>query len=162
MHRGEGCPTDRPTESLDRRRVPAQGDSTPGGGDRLRFRVAKSQADVELVLPLASELHEDSRFAEIPFSQNKCPRGLNGTVRWAKARRAREIMIHVTSGADIRRTDRFLRRAGFVTIGANYALRLAGEGRFCNFNKIDFSQIPEKALKPERNERCQVMLTTTT
>ncbi len=171
------------------------GDGIPDGDDRLKFRVAKSQADVDLVLPLARELHEDSRFAEIPFSQDKCQRGLmraikapashgllmavkaqepvgflyctagefmagtgslivtvhtfcvsrrwrgtapggraalgllNGAVRWAKARQAREIMIHVTSGIDIRRTDRFLCRAGFVTIGANYALGLAGEDR---------------------------------
>ncbi len=81
MHRGAGCPADRPTESLDRRRVPSHGDRAPDGGDRLRFRVAKSQADVDLVLSLARELHRDSRFAEIPFSQDKCQRGLMRVIK---------------------------------------------------------------------------------
>ncbi len=40
------------------------------------------------------------------------------------ARGAREILIHVPSGIDIQRTDKFLRRVGFAVIGANYSLRL--------------------------------------
>ena len=51
---------------------------------------------------------------------------LRGTVKWSKARQVKEIMLHVTSGIDIRRTDKFLRRAGFEVIGANYALQLKG------------------------------------
>jgi len=49
---------------------------------------------------------------------------LTGAVKWSEARKAREIMIHVTSGINVRRTDKFLRRAGFGTIGANYSLFL--------------------------------------
>lgn len=52
---------------------------------------------------------------------------LNGVVKWSKPRRVREIMIHVTSGIDIQRTDKFLRRTGFGVVGANYALRLAND-----------------------------------
>lgn len=49
---------------------------------------------------------------------------LAGSVKWSQMRKAREIMIHVTSGINVQRTDKFLRRAGFGTIGANYSLFL--------------------------------------
>ncbi len=49
---------------------------------------------------------------------------LSGVVKWSEARNVREVMIHVTSGIDMKRTDRFLRRARFGVIGANYSLRL--------------------------------------
>jgi len=49
---------------------------------------------------------------------------LAGVVKWSEARDVREVMIHVTSGIDVQRTDRFLRRAKFGVIGANYSLRL--------------------------------------
>ncbi len=81
MHWGADCPADRPTENLDRRCVSSQGDRTPDGGGRLRFRVAKSRADVGFPPLLAHELHEGSRFAEIPFSQNKCQRGLMRVIK---------------------------------------------------------------------------------
>jgi hypothetical protein len=54
---------------------------------------------------------------------------LASVVNWSQARGAREVMIHVTSGIDIQRTDKFLRRANFNVIGANYALRLGRNGR---------------------------------
>jgi GNAT superfamily N-acetyltransferase len=50
---------------------------------------------------------------------------LSGAVKWSKVRNVREVMIHVTSGINIQRTDKFLRRAGFGVIGANYSLSLA-------------------------------------
>lgn len=49
---------------------------------------------------------------------------LAGVVKWSEARNVREVMIHVTSGIDVQRTDKFLRRAKFGVIGANYSLRL--------------------------------------
>ena len=49
---------------------------------------------------------------------------LAALIEWSKQRNAREIMIHVTSGIDIQRTDKFLRRARFRVIGANYAFAL--------------------------------------
>ena len=49
---------------------------------------------------------------------------LKAAVRWSEMRGAREILVHVTSGIDIRRTDRFLRKAGFTVLGANYSLPL--------------------------------------
>ncbi|MEE4188497.1 MAG: GNAT family N-acetyltransferase [Roseobacter sp.] len=45
-------------------------------------------------------------------------------VKWSEQRKAREVMIHATSGIDVQRTDRFLRRARFGIIGGNYSLRL--------------------------------------
>ena len=59
---------------------------------------------------------------------------LSSIVKWSEARNAREVMIHVTSGIDLQRTDRFLRRARFGVVGGNYSLRLGqseakGEGR---------------------------------
>lgn len=49
---------------------------------------------------------------------------LSAAIKWSRARNSKEIMIHVTSGIHIQRTDHFLRRAGFNTIGANYALQI--------------------------------------
>lgn len=49
---------------------------------------------------------------------------LTAAVKWSKMRDAREIMIHATSGIDMRRTDKFLRRTGFGTIGASYSLSM--------------------------------------
>ena len=50
---------------------------------------------------------------------------LSGVVKWSQARDVREVMIHVTSGIDLQRTDKFLRRAKFGVIGGNYSLRLS-------------------------------------
>ncbi len=47
---------------------------------------------------------------------------LRGVKRWAGARDARNIYLNVTSGVDVRRTDRLLKRLGFQFIGGNYAL----------------------------------------
>ena len=49
---------------------------------------------------------------------------LSAVVKWSEARNVREVMIHVTSGIDLQRTDRFLRRARFAVVGGNYSLRL--------------------------------------
>ena len=45
--------------------------------------------------------------------------------KWAENRGVFELSAGVNSGAHIERTDRFLRRLGFVQTGGNYALRLA-------------------------------------
>jgi hypothetical protein len=49
---------------------------------------------------------------------------LNSVVKWSKNRKVTEIMIHVTTGININRIDKFLRHAGFVVTGGNYALSL--------------------------------------
>lgn len=49
---------------------------------------------------------------------------LSAAIKWSRQRQAREIMIHVTSGINIQSTDRFLRKAGFQVLGANYAKAL--------------------------------------
>ncbi len=49
---------------------------------------------------------------------------LSAAIKWSQARNSNEIMIHVTSGINIQRTDHFLRKARFNAIGANYALKL--------------------------------------
>ena len=48
--------------------------------------------------------------------------------RWAANRGAVEIQIHVTSGIEISRTDRFLRHAGFRQVGGNYSTEVNAEG----------------------------------
>lgn len=53
---------------------------------------------------------------------------LKGAVKWSQMRNVREIMVHVTSGIDIQRTDKFLRRTGFGIVGANYSLSLKRPG----------------------------------
>ena len=47
--------------------------------------------------------------------------------RWALNRRAVEWHMHVTNGIHIGRTDRMLRRVGFVQTGGNYAMGLDAE-----------------------------------
>ena len=51
-------------------------------------------------------------------------RMLAGVVKWSEVRNVREVMVHATSGIDLRRTDRFFRRAKFHVVGATYALNL--------------------------------------
>lgn len=53
---------------------------------------------------------------------------LKAAVRWAEQRRSREIILHVTSGIDIQRTDRFVTKAGFRIFGANYSRPLQIDG----------------------------------
>lgn len=64
------------------------------------------------------------KFRETLVGGKAAVRLLAGVTRWSQARNVREIMIHVTSGIDIKRTDRFLRRARFGIVGANYSFRL--------------------------------------
>lgn len=52
---------------------------------------------------------------------------LSTVIEWSKIRGSQEVMIHVTSGIDIQRTDRFLRRANFKVIGANYTFQLTSD-----------------------------------
>lgn len=158
----------------------------------LNLRFAKSKEDIDFLWPLLLELHDESRFRDIPLARAKCDRLLSkafdnpdqyalvlaetgdgpigfvfcsvgeflvGTddlmttvfafyvreraratmiggraairllstiIEWSRKRRSREVMIHVTSGIDIQRADKFLRRARFKVVGANYAFSLAG------------------------------------
>lgn len=40
---------------------------------------------------------------------------------WARAQKAEEVHVHVTSGVEPERTDRLLRRLGYRTYGGNYS-----------------------------------------
>lgn len=46
---------------------------------------------------------------------------LMGVETWSKARGAREVLLHVTSGVDLARTHKLAKRAGFQLIGGSYA-----------------------------------------
>lgn len=46
--------------------------------------------------------------------------------KWAENRKAAELVVGVTSGEDIERTDRFLKKIGFRLTGGNYAMPLGG------------------------------------
>lgn len=50
---------------------------------------------------------------------------MKNCIRWSKSRNSREILIHATSGIDMKRTDIFLRRTGFKLIGGNYSLDMS-------------------------------------
>ncbi len=65
------------------------------------------------------------RFRRSAVGGKAALRMLNGLIKWSELRGSREIMIHVTSGIDIGRTDKLLRRLNFSIIGANYSLPLA-------------------------------------
>ena len=62
------------------------------------------------------------KFRDNAIGGKAAMRMLQGIVHWSKVRRAKDIMIHVTSGIDIQRTDKLLQRRGFRVIGANYSL----------------------------------------
>lgn len=162
---------------------------------KINLRFITSVDDLNALMPLLVELHEESRFRDIPFSSKKCEKLLFQTVEnpdryaaviaefdgkpvgfiycavgehlvgtgilmttvfafyvrklyreamiggkaairllstiieWSKQRNSREIMIHVTSGIDIQRTDKFLRRARFRVIGANYSFAIGSGER---------------------------------
>ena len=49
---------------------------------------------------------------------------MRACIAWSRKMNCREVMVHATSGIDAARTDSFLRRTGFSTIGGNYALVL--------------------------------------
>ncbi len=49
---------------------------------------------------------------------------LHGFRRWARNRGAVRVYVHVSSGIDLARTDRMLKRLGFALRGGNYGLAL--------------------------------------
>jgi hypothetical protein len=49
---------------------------------------------------------------------------LTGVATWSKARGARDISFHVTSGVDLTRTHKFIKSMGFDFVGGNYVRHL--------------------------------------
>ena len=47
---------------------------------------------------------------------------LTGTLTWAKARGAKEVLLHVTSGVELPRIHKFARHRGGKLIGGSYAI----------------------------------------
>ena len=47
-----------------------------------------------------------------------------GMETWARARNAHELLFHVTSGTDLPRTHKLVKRTGYTLIGGNYAKTL--------------------------------------
>lgn len=153
----------------------------------LTFRHVSDASDMSAILRLARDAHQQSRFRDIPFSEEKatkivekalldrkrhgillalkgdvavgglhCSVGeyfigtgtliatihniniasnvgstmlsgrttlglLTGARTWAKARGAKEILLNVTSGKDLERTHKLMKRLGFEFVGGNYA-----------------------------------------
>lgn len=50
---------------------------------------------------------------------------MRSCINWSKKMGSREVMVHATSGINPKRTDSFLKRTGFSTIGGNYSLALS-------------------------------------
>ncbi len=48
---------------------------------------------------------------------------LRAFIKWAEVRSAKDIQIHVSSGIDIDRAHKFMRRVGFRPTGVNYSFR---------------------------------------
>ena len=46
-------------------------------------------------------------------------------IEWSKQRKADDIQVHVTTGLEVDRSDKFFRRIGFEPTGRNYAMRLS-------------------------------------
>lgn len=154
---------------------------------RLRFSLLDDKRNIEDVVFLASEFHEESRFGYIPFAPEKveaialgvlkdpahqaimlcwehgeavgalhCSAGeynigkgvivstfhslfvlprirrtllsgrvtlglMRGVEKWSQARGAKEVLFHATSGIDLERTHRFVKRLGYNFIGGSYA-----------------------------------------
>lgn len=49
---------------------------------------------------------------------------LKGVETWSKARGAKEIFFHVTSGVDLARAHKLAKRTGFQFVGGSYARNL--------------------------------------
>jgi GNAT superfamily N-acetyltransferase len=45
---------------------------------------------------------------------------IQGLRRWAKSRNARALLLHVTTGTNVKATDRLLRAAGMKCVGGSY------------------------------------------
>jgi N-acetylglutamate synthase-like GNAT family acetyltransferase len=154
----------------------------------MKLRFARIE-DVEHLVELGRQIHAESRFAQMPYAQEKLRGNLRGLLKlqderqthcfilaensegevigiligaleefffsdaksansillwvdpayrgspaalrligafhdWARQRRAQEVCILVLSGVSIGKTDRFLRRLGFVQTGGNYRMPL--------------------------------------
>jgi len=76
------------------------------------------------VISTIHALYVRKRYRDTLVGGRAALRMVSSIVRWARARNSAELMIHVTSGVDLERTDKFLRRLGFRTIGANYVFEL--------------------------------------
>lgn len=78
----------------------------------------------DVILCSITAFYVGKKYRESIVGGRAAIRMLNACTRWARVRQAREIMVHVISGIDINRTDKFLRRGGFKVIGANYAFNI--------------------------------------
>jgi GNAT superfamily N-acetyltransferase len=74
-------------------------------------------SDAKVATELMFFVHPDFRGSPVAF------RLLLAYRKWAENRGAQEIMICMTTGNDIEKFDRFLKRCGFSHVGGNYCLR---------------------------------------
>ncbi|PST63393.1 hypothetical protein C9E91_08420 [Rhizobium sp. SEMIA4064] len=48
---------------------------------------------------------------------------LRGVAAWSKARGARQILVHVSTGYALKQTDRLIRAGGGICIGGSYLVK---------------------------------------
>lgn len=48
-----------------------------------------------------------------------------GVESWSRARSSQEILFHVTSGVDLERTHKFIKKIGYKFVGGSYAKRVS-------------------------------------
>lgn len=100
---------------------------SPEKHDRALRRVI---ADPDRHLLLIAELHGE------PVGYAICsPLGggradllmMSAVVRWSRTRKAREVRVHVTSGIDVGRTDRYPKRAKLTVTFGDYSFSLTND-----------------------------------
>lgn len=121
------------THSFDETRARALVHKGMEGGAAVLLVVRRGAEDVGFVAgQIGAALFSAARTATVVAFYVR-PSVLNGEAavklmqafrNWAKAAKADEIQLHVTSGVRMAETDRFMRRLGFRQTGGNYVQEL--------------------------------------
>ncbi|WP_421781246.1 GNAT family N-acetyltransferase [Kiloniella litopenaei] len=49
---------------------------------------------------------------------------IRNLIKWSKGKGAKEIMLHFTAGISIQKSNKFMNKLGFKTLGANYSMSI--------------------------------------
>ncbi|AUQ76669.1 hypothetical protein PhaeoP71_03848 (plasmid) [Phaeobacter piscinae] len=90
----------------------------------LTYPAVNSDEDIPAITKIAREAHDESRYRDIPFGEDKIRKLVQGLHRWAKTQNAREVSLHVTSGVDLPRAHKLAIRLGYELTGGNYVANL--------------------------------------
>ena len=84
------------------------------------FCAGEYNAGVDTLITTVMGLYVNPRWRRNPVGAKAALRLINGIKKWSDARNVSHISIHTTAGIDTQKTDKLLRRLGFITLGGNY------------------------------------------